>query len=286
MAPTGKQAERRASKKAEKAKGEEVAETSESGSFVELAKSLAMSSVLAQYALKIPDYAKDGIAIVKGEKKPEKKAEEKAEEKPAEDGKTQDATAESEKENVEPKENVGAGDFVVEKDACSTFNSIASRLHWSNPLGLSASAEESLSAWKTLKNLEIDFGPRAKRNGTPGKDRIMTNLYGNAVQYVHVLLAFMMLRAFLFRSFFACLPWLALYQFLSVFLPLTEFPQLPQIPLEKVPAELRIVATIVFNGLLQLFFAYELIWKTYFFEKIPLIGLIVYHSYAVRPVEK
>merc|ERR1711924_220889 len=135
-----------------------------------------------------------------------------------------------------------------------------------------------------MKDLErLDFGPKNEKKGPQAKERIICNLCTNFVQYVHILLALMMVRAFLFRLYFACLPWLALYQFLSVFVPLAGLPQLPQVPVEKVPAELRITATIALNGLVILFFVYELLWKTYFFEKIPLIGLVVFSAYAVQP---
>merc|ERR1712224_1148279 len=189
-----------------------------------------------------------------------------------------DESKEDDKENVA---NASVPDFVLDKDVCGLFSKVCSRLHWSNPLGLASppSGEESIKAWKDMFALEVDFGPRAKRKGSPGFDRITVNLYNNLVQYVHILLAFMILRAFLFRSFFACLPWLTGYQFLSVFLPLTPLEKVPQIPLDKVPTEIRVAITLALNALLQFFFVYELLWKTYFFEKIPLVGLVVYHAY-------
>lgn len=167
------------------------------------------------------------------------------------------------------------------------FKKLCSRLHWSNPLGLASpkSGEDSIKAWLALKNLEIDFGPRAKRKGNPTMERIVTNVYNNLPQYLHVLLALMVLRAFLLRSYFACLPWLVGYQVLSVFLPLDKIESLPQIPIDKIPTEIRVVLTICLNGLLQFFFAYELVWKTWFFEKPLFIGLIAFHAYAARPTE-
>merc|ERR1719498_1436974 len=151
-----------------------------------------------------------------------------------------------------------------------------------------------------MKGLEIDFGPKAKRKGTPGTDRIVANISSYAIQYLHVLLGLMILRSFLFRSFFACLPWLVAYQFLSMTLPLgplseiadslpsfipTEKIPFEKVPLEKVPVELRVVATVGFHGLVHFFFLYELLWKTYFIEKLLVAGLVAYHAYAVRPVE-
>jgi len=272
MPSKAKQADRKAPKNQ---KEDDVSVGAPAGSFKDLAMSMVMGSVLAENAKNLPYLVQDGIAIVKGEKK----AEPKKEEKPKEEAKEEKEGDEKPKEDEE--------DVVVEKDVCGLFNKLTSRLHWSNPLGLATptSGEDSIKAWKALKGLELDFGPRAKRNGSPGLERITANLYNNFAQYVHIVLLLMIVRAFLFRSFFACLPWLIGYQCLSLFLPLDKLPQAPQIPLEKVPVEIRVVITLVLNGLVQLFFVYELLWKTYFFEKIPLVGLVVYHAYAVRPVE-
>jgi len=283
MPSKGKQADRKTEKKP---KNQEEDEVKPAGNFTELVKNMVLGSVLAENAVKLPALVQDGIATVKGEKK----AEQKKEEKPKEDAQDEKEENEQESKEGEDKENItnkAVPDFVVENDVCGLFNKLTSRLHWSNPLGLAtpASGEESLKAWKALKGLELDFGPRAKRKGSPGLERITANLFNNFAQYVHIILLLMIVRAFLFRSFFACLPWLIGYQFLSLFLPLDKLPQAPQLPLDKVPVEIRVVITLVLNGLIQLFFAYELLWKTYFFEKIPLVGLVVYHAYAVRPVE-
>jgi len=257
---------------------------------VDVAKALGMGSVIAQIALKVPDYAKDGIASMKGEKKAEAKKDQKpkASEETKEGAEGDEKTTdEAEKENV--KDSNGDGEFIVENDASATFKKVADRFHWSSPLGLSKSSEDAINGWKSMKEAfseRLDFGPKNKKKGPQAQARIICNLCTHAVEYVSILLALMMLRAFLFRSYFACLPWLALYQFLSVFVPLAGLEKLPQVPVEKVPPQLRIAATTVLNALLLLFFVYELVWKTYFFEKIPLIGLVVYHAYAIRPVEK
>lgn len=284
MPSKAKQADRKAGKQPKNQEDDEVSVTA--GSFTDLAKSMVMGSVIAENGKNFPYLVQDGIAIIKGEKK----VEQNKEEKPKEEAKEEKEENEQESKEGEDKENIAnkaVSDFVVENDVCGLFNKISSRLHWSNPLGLAtpASGEDSVKAWKALKGLDLDFGPRAKRKGNPGMERISANLYNNFAQYVHILLLLMVVRAFLFRSFFACLPWLIGYQFLSLFLPLDKLPQAPQLPLDKVPVEIRVAITLVLNGLVQLFFVYELLWKTYFFEKIPLVGLIVYHAYAVRPAE-
>lgn len=284
MPSKAKQGDRKAGKQPKNQEDDEVSVTA--GSFTDLAKSMVMGSVIAENGKNFPYLVQDGIAIIKGEKKVEKNKEEK----PKEEAKEEKEENEQESKEGEDKENIAnkaVPDFVVENDVCGLFNKISSRLHWSNPLGLAtpASGEDSVKAWKALKGLDLDFGPRAKRKGNPGMERISANLYNNFAQYVHILLLLMVVRAFLFRSFFACLPWLIGYQFLSLFLPLDKLPQAPQLPLDKVPVEIRVAITLVLNGLVQLFFVYELLWKTYFFEKIPLVGLIVYHAYAVRPAE-
>merc|ERR1712226_741659 len=98
-------------------------------------------------------------------------------------------------------------------------------------LGLPANAETVKFAWIAFKNLEFDGGPRARKKGTPGMDRIKVNLERNLPQYVHILFALMCLRTLLFRSWFACLPWLVGYQFLSLLIPMElireKFPQVP-----------------------------------------------------------
>merc|ERR1712032_1368957 len=51
-------------------------------------------------------------------------------------------------------------------------------------------------------------------------DRLVANLRTNLLQYLHVVWVLMVVRSLLFRSLFACLPWLFVYQTLSVILPL------------------------------------------------------------------
>lgn len=296
----GKQSDRREAKKATKAAENEEPVVQTNVGFQELGQTLVMTSVLVQSAPLLPSLLKDGIALVKGEavekaEKPKEKEEDKEnkDEEPA--GDKTDGEKEEKQAEVVP-------DFILEKDACGTFSKICSRLHFANPLGVGkvTTPEEAIKVWKEIKGLEIDFGPKAKRKGSPGTDRIVSNLCTYAVQYLHVLLGLMILRSFLFRSFFACLPWIVIYQFLSMILPLGKLAEIAdslpafipaekipfdKVPLEKVPVELRVVATVGFNGLLHIFFLYELFWKTYFIEKLLLGGLVAYHAYAVRPID-
>jgi len=226
-----------------------------------------LGSCLVEILPKLPDLLQD------------KEAPKKEEPKEAAEG---DA-AEGEKAAEEP---VGAD---------AIFESLQKRLAWHNPLGLAtpANAEDSMAAWLSLKGMELDFGPKPKRNQSPGLDRIMLNVSRGMPQYIHVLLALMVLRAFLFRSFFACLPWLIGYQVASLLLPLEESrdklfemikqPIPPQIQ-GTCPTKFRVAGTMAFHALVWLFFIYFL-WNAAFYEKIPLVGLIAYHAYATRPIE-
>jgi hypothetical protein len=285
MAPKQKQADRRAGKKEKKEDDTDATDgqSSTGKNLAEHAKTLVLNSIFVKIAPSVPDLAKDAIAIVKGEKQVQQKAASKEEDDNKENDESKD---EANKESQNEKSDA-SGDFVVQNDVCGVFSNMCSRLHWSNPLGLGspASVAESLKAWKDMKGLELDFGPRPKRKGNPGLERITANVYNNLPQYLHIVLGLMMLRALLFRSFFACLPWLVGYQFLSVFLPLDVLPSAPQIPLDKVPVEARIIITVALNGLVQLFFVYELLLKTYWLEIFLYVGLVVYHSYAVRPID-
>jgi len=268
MAPQkSKQADRKAEKKAEK-KDDEPAAAASSGDFVGRAKALFMGACIVQNGPKLQALLQgDAVAEAPAVKKEEKETE----------GEDAAAPATEEKETKE-----GSGDA-----AKDMFNSLCEQMTWCNVLGLAepASGQDAMQAWLALKGLELDFGPRAKRRGSPGMDRIMTNMTNNLPQYIHLLLSLMMLRSLLFRSFFACLPWLVGYQVLSLMIPLTNLPQLPQVPLEQVPTKFRVAGTLALHALVWLFFLYEALWMTYFFEKFPLIGLFLYHAYAVRPRE-
>lgn len=258
----GKQADRAAKKKA--AKEDEAADVTvaTSCSFQELIKMLFMNSTIVQVA--------PGLQAIM----------------------TDDSKAKAPEKEEEPKQEV-EGEFEEPKPTASlayadqVFDFLKKRLVWYNSLGLAepASAEEALGAWKDLKDLEIDYGPRPRKNQSPGLDRMKVNIHNNFVQYLHVLLALMILRAFLFRSWFACLPWLVGYQYLSLWVPLNGIPQLPQVPVEKCPLKFRVAASVGIHLLVWLFFAYETLWKMWFFEKFFVGGLFAYHAYAVRPAD-
>jgi len=270
MGKAGKQTDRNVAKKAPV---KEVEAEPASGSLLEAAKASAMTSCLVQLAPKLPAFLKEEI-LVESEKP---KEETESNEQPDVAADTDEATEESKATENE----VVTGDT---SSAASVFATLQLRLVWHNGLGLFASSDESVQAWLGMKGQELDFGPRAKRNGSPGLDRISANLSGNLNQYVHILLALMIVRSFLFRSFFACLPWLFFYQFLSLFLPLETMEKFGQkIPLEKVPVNFRVVGTLGVHSLVWLFFLYELVWRTHFLEKFLLAGVVLYHSYAVRP---
>jgi len=267
MGKVGKQADR----KTAKAPKEEETSAAPTGSFVEVGKAVLMSTCIAQVAPKVPALIEEVKAWKEnGFVVPAAPA---AEAKPAEE-------KEGEETNDAP-----VPEGVETETTASLFESLSARLTVFNGLGLFASSDSAKAAFLAVKGQELDFGPRAKRTGSPGLDRMTANLQGNMSQYLYVLFALMLVRAFLFRSFFACLPWLFGYQFLSLLLPLTNLEKLPQVPLEKVPVVVRVLVSLLIHGLVWFFFLYEAVWKTYFFEKIPLAGIILYHSYAVRPAE-
>lgn len=263
----GKQADRAAKKKAAK---EDVADDDapvQAGSFTDLLKMLFLGSAILKVAPKLQSVMTDDSKA----KAPEKKDEEPKEDEDKPEGEYPAPVEES----LEYADQI----FDFLKKRLGVFH---------NCLGLAKpeSEEESLAAWKELKTLELDWGPRPKRNQSPGLDRIKANMYDNASQYLHILLALMMLRALLFRSWFACLPWLVGYQYLSLFIPLDGLPQLPQVPIEKCPLKFRVAASAGIHLLVWLFFAYEVLWGMWFFEKGLVAGLFSYHSYAVRPADK
>jgi len=142
-------------------------------------------------------------------------------------------------------------------------------------LGLAASPDE----YRKLAKPQLDFGPKGKKGSA--KERLMTNFEKFMHLYLHITLLLMCVRSFLFRSFFACLPWLVAYQMLCLSFPLIRA-KLPQVP----PVELvfRVAATAVFHALMWLFFVYEATCMTYLSEKILLTVIFVGHAYVVSPV--
>eukprot|EP00746_Dinoflagellata_sp_MGD_P087350 gnl/MRDRNA2_/MRDRNA2_34655_c0_seq1.p1 gnl/MRDRNA2_/MRDRNA2_34655_c0~~gnl/MRDRNA2_/MRDRNA2_34655_c0_seq1.p1 ORF type:complete len:291 (-),score=63.73 gnl/MRDRNA2_/MRDRNA2_34655_c0_seq1:224-1021(-) len=259
----GKQADRNAKKKAAKEEDTADAVAAPTRSFTDMIKVLFLGSTIMQVFPGLQGIMTDDSKA----KAPEKEKEE-------------------EKEKVEGEEEAPKPTELTYAD--QVFDFLKNRLVWFNCLGLAepATPEEAMTAWLELKDLEIDYGPRPKRNQSPGLDRIKVNVQNNFPQYLHVLLALMMLRAFLFRSWFACLPWLVGYQYLSLWVPLDGIPQLPQVPVEKCPLKFRVAASVGIHLLVWLFFVYEALWKMWFFEKFLVLGLIAYHAYAVRPADK
>jgi len=148
-------------------------------------------------------------------------------------------------------------------------------------LGVPASKEETVESWKALKTLKVDL-PQSKKAGAV-QERIFTNFERNMPQYLHVALGLMCVRSFLFRSWFACLPWLVGYQMLVLSFDLikAKFPQVP--PVDSV---FRVAAASVFHALVWVFFAYEATLMTHFMEKVLLAGLFVGHAYVMAPVSK
>lgn len=249
-----------------------------SGSIVERAKALLFGACIMAIAPKVKDLfqeASDSSA---------KASEEKATNDVGGDGEGEESKEDNGTTKAESNGTKEAGGG----PARELFAALRGRLAWHNVLGLGEpeTAEDARRAWQQLRELELDWGPRTKRRGNPGLDRIMENGQANLPQYLHLLLALMMLRALLFRSFFACLPWLVGYEVLSLSLPLTNLSMLPQVPLEQIPVKFRVAGTVALHALVWIFFLYEAIWRMYFFEKILVVGLFAGHAYAVRPKDK
>jgi len=299
MAPKSKQAERNAAKKLEKQGSkivdDEPATTVEGPmALVEKAKTLVMGSVIVEIAPMMQPLIKDELPDKKTVQEETKAAggrigswlaSEVAGVVDAVTGNDEDGN-----EGEEKKQEANPADAV---SVTGLFEALQTRLAWHNPLGLAfpSTPEESWDAWMKMKDLvrsdALDFGPRSKKRGSPGMERILTNMHINMAQYLHILLAMMMLRCFLFRSYFACLPWLVGYQYASLKLPLKNMEVMGQeVPLEKCPLKFRVVGSVAIHGLIWLFFLYEAVYKTYFVEKIPLVGLFVGAAYIVRPVDK
>jgi len=175
----------------------------------------------------------------------------------------------------------------IEEKSKTIFAELGERFFWHNPLGLGqpATPEESKAKWLEIKGLEMDMGPRKKKRetGNPSLDRIMMNVCSYLPQYLLAVLVFATLHAFLFRSFFACLPWLCFYQMAALLIPLETMPQVPQVPLSECPTKFRVAAAIGLHGLMLLFFAFELVWKMNFLWKFLLIGLVSFHAHSVKP---
>jgi hypothetical protein len=269
MAPKTKQAERNAQKRATKKTDDEEPPSADGASMgvdkvVELGKALVMGSCLAKFLPKMPDLFKPP-----GDKAPAENQE--IEKTPETDEKEADGEEKAEKTEVTPN-----GDVV---DESAIFAALTMRLSWYNGLGLGfpESGEEALGKWLALKNMELDWGPRKARKGTPSLSRITKNCVDNVAQYLHVLLALMILRSLLFRSWFAFLPLLFGLQLASLLVPVEAVPQ--------VPMKFRAAGALGIHALVWLFFLWEVVFRTWFFEKFLLLGLVAFHAHSVRPAE-
>lgn len=256
----GKQADRKNRKSKVEEEPEEDTSTSDTGmkgKMIAKMMALALDSLLLRTAPKLqplldPNYKAPPAAP------PAEKAEgEEAEEKKEEETKAEPA------------------------DAVSLFANIKERLALHNPLamGLPATADDSMAGWLALPGMELDWGPRKSRKGNPSLDRIVKNLHNLLPYYIHILFVIMLLRTFLGRSFFCCLPWLFGLQVAVVMVPNDMIPE------DKVPMKFRVAAAIVIHAKMWFFFLYEALWATYFMEKILYIGVLALHARSVRPAD-
>lgn len=289
--PSDKASKREAAKKAaqqpqvgdSKAKKE-----APSGGFVVQVKALMQGSMLYQGAVKMPAIFEDGQQIAKVKK--EKKDDDGLDDVPDFAVTADDETSEAMKEMLRlanAVDSLPTPKQALKKAAPSSgeagrlFATMASRLSLTNPLGLFESSDDGIKAAKVIMELEYDGGKGTQRKGP--LDRISTNVRSHFLVYLHAAWTLMSARALLFRSFFACLPWLFGWQVASVFLPLTQTKEVP-LPLEKVPVEARAVLTFGFHSLLWLFFVYEFLVQLHWLEWFLLAAIISGHAYLFRPL--
>lgn len=272
MAPKSKQAERNAGKRAAKKAVDDEPEVEVKGDVLAMLKTYVLESVLATTAPKLPAILKDDLGSAKAPEKAPKAA-------PEGEG---EGEGEGEAKADEPAAEAGP------ETAADVFGHLKHRLGGLLPfngLGLWHTPDGAKEAFLRTKALKFDGGPKSKKKGNPAVERILANGRENMLQYFHFLFALMLLRAFLFRSWFAFLPWMFFYQTVSVMLPLTNLAKLPQVPLEKCPVKFRIAGTVGLHALVWFFFLYEVVIKTYFLEKILIVGLFAAHGFLVAPVE-
>jgi len=229
--------------KADEAEPEPTKGAANAGTFIVRIKLIVMDSFLVKMAHMVPELIKELKAATA------KKAEAK-------------------KDEGDEKDTSSGSSFEPLIENLSIYNALG--------LGLAATPEE----YRKLAKPQVDFGPKAKK-GSPVKERLVTNFEKFMHLYLHITFALMCVRSFLFRSWFACLPWLLAYQMLCLSFPLIRA-KLPQVP----PVELvfRVAATAVFHALMWLFFVYEATFMTHLFEKILLAVIFVGHAYVVSPV--
>lgn len=288
MAPVRKQASRSSVKKAAVEEPEQSSESK--GSLLAQVTDLMQRSVMFKVGPKLPTVLKNLKEELTEGAKP-KSEEKQAEVKPEP---AEDTSAEGESNEAEPAEDESktdgtatdvVPDFEIEKsDASSLFDFLKLRLSGLNGLGLFRTGDEAVQSFLKLKTLEFDGGPKAKRKGNPALERLAANFHDNAAQYIYAFWMLMMMRSFLFRSFFACLPWMFFYQIVSLMLPLQQTAKIP-LPLEKIPLNARVAATMVLHGFVLLFFVYEAVVKASWLEWFLYPGMIIGHAYAFRPVD-
>lgn len=275
MSTKNKQA-KRAAQKLDRTAAEEdepvtAAPVTGPGKLLELGTAQIIGSCLLKYAPKMPHIMQKDSPLSGDAKLP---ASPRAETKEQDDNdNTEETTEAKDKTTAEPEE-------IVE-----IFSALRTRLTWHNAMGLAEpqSGAEATALWMNLKAQELDMGPRKSKRGTPKLDRILANLSGNFIQYVHILLFGFMLNAFLFRSWFSCLPWLFAYQIASLMVPLETIPAFPQVPLSAVPLKFRVAVTMAIHGLLWFFFFYEAVWRCNFFIEFLLVGAVISHAYVAKP---
>lgn len=275
---SSKQATRNSQKRAAKKEvvqepASEESSTVSPGKLLETCKMMIMGSCIVKFAPKMKH-----IMQVEGPLSGDVKKADPAPAPPAQ---------ETENEASETKTTEGTNSATCGDETVEVFDGLASRIVWHNPLGLAkpATAADSATLWYSFKSQELDWGPakRKKDTASVNLNRIMGNLCNNFTQYVHIFLALLTLQAFLFRSFFACLPWLVFYQTASLLIPLKTLEVVPQVPLSKCPMKFRVAATMGIHTLVWLFFLYEALWKCNFFVEGLILGLICVHAHSVKP---
>jgi len=227
------------------------------GDLMQTAMSLALGSCVVQYVPKMPDFMQENGQAPQS-------AASKEEPDDGDDSKEESSAPEG---------------------ASAAYAELSTRLAWQNCLGLAEprNAEAAMAKWQSMRSLEIDGGPKKSKRGSPSMDRILANFSEFLPQYLHVLLVLAMTHAFLFRSYFACLPWLVLWQTVSLLIPLETMEQVPQVPLSKCPVKFRLAATLGLNGLMLFFFIWELLWQMNFLVKFLVVGLVTLHAHSVKP---
>jgi len=158
--------------------------------------------------------------------------------------------------------------------AVQAFDRLQSRLVWYNSLGLGLppTGEEAKEAWLAMKGLELDWGPKTSRRENRRTMRIIANLQKHVPQYIHLIFALMLIRSL---GRWGLLAVTFVLQLASLMVPVELVP--------KVPAKTRVACALAMHALVWLLFLREVLWCTYFFEKIMVMGLLAFHAHSVRP---